>query len=81
MEDITQAEYIHPKRVRKDFELKTSGQYHDLDLKSDTLLLTDAFKNFRKMFFKKYFQLDPAKFLPAPGLAWQVALKTTEVEL
>ena len=61
--------------------MKTSGEYHDLDLKSDTLLLANAFKNFRKMFFKKYFQLDPEKFLSAPGLASQVALKTTEVEL
>ena len=49
-------------------------------LKSDTLLLADVFENFRKMCLKIY-QLDPAKFFSAPGLAWQAALKKTEVKL
>ena len=46
-------------------------------LKSDTLLLDDVFGNFRKMCFKIY---DPEKFLSVPGLAWQAALKMTEVK-
>ena len=49
-------------------------------LKSDTLLLADIFENFRKMYLELY-QLDPAKFLAAAGLAWQAALKNTKVEL
>ena len=49
-------------------------------LKSDTLVLADVFKNFRKMCYKIY-HLDSAKFLSAPGLAWQAALKKTEVKL
>ena len=51
--------------------------------KKDTLLLSDVFdvfENFRKMCLKIY-QLDPAKFLSAPRLAWQAALKKAEVEL
>ena len=44
------------------------------------LLLADASENFRNMFLKIY-ELDPAKFLSAPGLAWQAALKTTRVNL
>ena len=68
------------KRVCKDFEIKNVGEYHDLYLKSDTLLLADVFENFRKMCLKIY-QLDPAKFFSAPGLAWQAALKKTEVKL
>ena len=68
------------KRVCKDFEIKNVGEYHDLYLKSDTLLLADVFENFRKTCLKIY-QLDPAKFLSAPGLAWQAALKKTEVKL
>ena len=49
-------------------------------LKSDTQLLGDAFENYRKMCLKTH-QLDPAKFLSAPGLAWQAALKKTKVKL
>ena len=52
MEDITDADYMHMKRVCKDFEIKKLGEYHDLLLKSDTLLLADAFKNFRKICLK-----------------------------
>ena len=57
------------KRIFKDFEIKNLGVYHDLYLKSDTLLLV-VFKNFRKMCLKIY-HLDPVKFLSPPGLAWQ----------
>ena len=49
-------------------------------LKSGTLLLADDFENFRKMCLKIY-NLDPVKFLSAPGLAWQATLKKTEVKL
>ena len=49
-------------------------------VKSDTLLLADVFENFRKICIKIY-RLDPVKFLSAPGLAWQTALKKTEVKL
>ena len=49
-------------------------------LKSDTLLLADIFENFRKMRLK-FYHLDPANFLSAPGLAWQAAFKKTKVKL
>ena len=52
MEDITDAYYMHAKIVCKDFEIKNLREYHDLYLKSDTLLLADVFKNFRKMCLK-----------------------------
>ena len=45
MKDIIDAGYMHAKRVCKDFEIKHFGDYHDLYLKSDTLLLADVFKN------------------------------------
>ena len=38
MEDITDEDYMHGKRVCKDFEIKNLGEYHDLYLKSNTLL-------------------------------------------
>ena len=49
-------------------------------VQSDTLLLVDAFENFRNKCIEIY-ELDPTHFLSAPGLAWQVCLKMTEVEL
>ena len=80
IEDITDADYIHAKRVCKDFEINNLGEYHDFYLKSHTLLLADVFKNVRKMCLKIY-HLDPVKFLSVSGLAWQVGLKKTEVKL
>ena len=68
------------KRVCKDFEIKNLGEYHDLYLKSDALLLADVFESFRKIYLEIY-QLDPAKFLSAAGLAWKAAFKNTEVKL
>ena len=56
------------------------GDYHDLYVQSDTLLLADVFENFRDMCLKEY-ELDPAHFLSLPGLAWQACLKKTNVEL
>ena len=80
MEDITDADYAHAKRVCKDFELKNVGEYHDLYVQSDTLLLADAFENFRNGCLKIY-QLNPAKCLSPPGLACQAALKKIKVKL
>ena len=68
MKDTTDADYMDTKRVCKDFEVRISSEYHYLYPKSDTLLLADIFKNFRKMCLKIY-HLDPVKFISAPGLA------------
>ena len=54
MEDITDADYIHSKRVCKDFEIKNVDEYHDLYFKKDTLLLADVFETFWKMCLKLY---------------------------
>ena len=58
MEDITDADYMHGKRVCKELEIKNLGEYHDLYLKSNTQLSADVFKNFRKICSKSY-HLDP----------------------
>ena len=71
IEDITETDYKHGKRVCKDFEINNLGEYHDLYLRSDLLPVVDDFENFREMCLKIY-ELDPAKFLSAPELAWQV---------
>ena len=52
MEHFTDGDYMYAKRVCKDFEIKYLGEYYDLHLKSDTLLLADVSKNFRKICVK-----------------------------
>ena len=80
MEKITETDYIHANIVFKTFKLNNLGDYHDLYVKSDTLLLADVFENFRKAYIKTY-ELDPAHFISLPGLAWQACLKKTGAEL
>ena len=81
MEDIiTDADYAHAKNFCKDFEIKNLGEYHAMYIQGDTSLLADVFENFRNMCLEIY-ELDPAKFLSAPGLAWQAAFKKTKVKL
>ena len=80
MEDIIDVDHRHAKRVFKNLSNKNLGEYHDFYVQSDTLLLADVFENFRNMCIKVY-ELDPAHFLSAPGLAWQACLKKTQIEL
>ena len=56
------------------------GDYYDLYVQSDTLLLADVFENFRNMCLKTY-EFDPAYFISLPGFAWQACLKITGTEL
>ena len=80
MEDITGADYRYSKKVFKNFNKKNLGDYHDLYVQSDTLLLADVFENFRNKFIEVY-ELDPAHFISATELAWQACLKKTGVKL
>ena len=80
MEDISDIDYRHANNVFKVFKLENLGNYHDLYVQSDTLLLADAFNNFRDMRIKEY-ELDPAHFLSLPRLAWEACLKKTNIEL
>ena len=80
MENIDVIDYRHGNNVFKRFELENLGDYHDLYVQSDTLLLSDVFENFRNMCLKEY-ELYPAHFLSLPGLAWQACLKKTNIEL
>ena len=80
MEDIDDIDYRHANNVFKRFKLKNLGEYHDLYVQSDTLLIADLFENFRNMCLKVY-ELNPAHFLSLPELAWQACLKKTSIEL
>ena len=80
MEVISEIVYRRANNVFKRFKLENLGDYQDLYVQSDTLLLADVFNNFRDMCIKEY-ELDPAHFLSLPGLAWQACLKKTNIEL
>ena len=80
MENIEDIDYRHGNNVFNKLKLNNLGEYHDLYVQSDTLLLADVFENFRDMCLKEY-ELDPAHFLSLPGLEWQACLKKTNVEL
>ena len=67
MENITDVDYRHAKRPFKSLNNKNLGDYHDLYVQSDILLLADVFENFRNMCIKVY---EPAHLLSAPDLAW-----------
>ena len=80
MEGITSVDCRHVKRVYKEFKINSLGDYHDLYVQSDTLLLPYIFENFRNKCIEIY-ALVPGNFLSASGLAWEACLKKTEVKL
>ena len=77
---ITDDEYNHAKEVWNTFMIRTLGNYHDLYLVSDMLLLTDVFENFRKTCMQ-YYKLDPCHYFTSPGLSWDAMLKMTNIKL
>ena len=68
LEDISDEDYAHAQKVWDVFEIKNLGEYHDLYVQSDALLLADVYENFRNMCIDIY-ELDPAYSASAPGLA------------
>ena len=80
MENIDDIDYRHGNNVFKIFGPKNLGEYHDLYVQSTILSLADVFENFKNMCLEVYV-LDPAHFLPLPGLAWQACLKKTNIRL
>ncbi|KAL5506271.1 hypothetical protein EMCRGX_G007882 [Ephydatia muelleri] len=77
---IDMKEYQHAQNVWNKFECTTLGEYHDIYLKTDVLLLADVFEKFRKVIIN-YFKLDPAHFISAAGLSWSAMLRMTKVKL
>ena len=80
IEDISASDYAHANNVFKKFNINNLGEYHDLYVRSDTLLLADIYENF-KMYCLENYGLDPTHFISLSGLAWQACLKKTNVEL
>ncbi|XP_033753110.1 uncharacterized protein LOC117336607 [Pecten maximus] len=79
-EDVSEEKYHHAYKVWKELGIQNLGEYSDIYVLTDVLGLADVFENFRNLCLESY-GLDAAHFYTAPGLAWQAALKMTNVRL
>ncbi|KYM98774.1 hypothetical protein ALC62_10502, partial [Cyphomyrmex costatus] len=77
-EDVSVDNYQHAIEVWQRFRINTLGEYSDLYLKTDVLLLADVFENFRDTCMEAY-KLDPAYYYTLPGYTWDAMLKCTGV--
>ena len=80
MSGIGDKEYEHACKVWREFKIKNMGEYHDLYLRTNVILLANVFESFRNVCMDNY-GLDPAHFYTAPGLAWKACLKKTGIRL
>ena len=80
MSGVSESDYQHAQRVWEEFRIRSIGDYHDIYLRTDVLLLANVFEAFRDTCLRHY-SLDPAHFYVAPRLAWKACLKKTGVRL
>ena len=80
MDGIADSHFKHANESLERFLIKNLSDYHHLYVQNDMLLLADVFESFRNKCIEIY-ELDPAHFLSAPGLAWQPCLKMNEIKL
>ncbi|XP_074034142.1 uncharacterized protein [Leptinotarsa decemlineata] len=78
--EIDDEKYAHAQNVWRQFSIENLGQYSDLYMKTDILLLADVFENFREIDLKTY-GLDPAWYYTMPGYTWDCMLKYTGCKL
>ena len=74
------ADYVHAVDVWEAFGCETLGDYHDVYLQLDVLLLADFFEKFRRTCLD-FYKLDPLHYYTTPGLAWDAALRMSRVDL
>ena len=77
---VNEEDYEHAHRVWNEFGINNLGEYHDLYVRTDVILLSNIFEAFRKVCLDNY-GLDPAHFYMAPVLAWKACLKKTKIRL
>ena len=79
-ECISEKDYPHGVSAWNVFKMNTMGDYHDLSLKTDVLLLADVFEKFINTCLN-YYGLDSCYYFTSPGLSWDAMLKMTGIEL
>ena len=82
---ISEEDYQHAQRAWKEFGIHNLGDYHDLYLRTDVVLLANVYEAFRDTCLKHY-KLDPAHLYTSPyiyihGLAWKACLKHAGIKL
>ena len=80
MTNVSDDDCQHVQRVWNKFKINNLGEYHDLYLHTDVILLANMFEAFRDTCLEHY-KLNPAHFYTSPGLAWKACLKKTGVRL
>ena len=80
MSSINEEDYQHAQRVWEEFGIHNLGDYHNLYLRTDVVLLANVYEAFRDTCLRHY-ELDPAHFYTSPGLAWRACLKHTGIRL
>ena len=79
-EYITDKIYLHAQNVWKACECQTLGNYHNLYLQTDVLLLADVFETFRRT-AQIHYKLDPAHYFSLPDMTFDALLKNSKVTL
>ncbi|XP_074035136.1 uncharacterized protein [Leptinotarsa decemlineata] len=72
--NISDHDYTHAENVWRKFDIKTLGEYSDLYMKTNILLLADVFENFRELSTQTY-SLDPSWYFTLPGYTRDCMLK------
>jgi hypothetical protein len=80
MDTVKKEDYEFAQTIWKEFNCQTLGDYHDLYLKTDVLLLADVFENFIQLCLKEY-KLDPTHYVSLPSFSLDAGLKFTHVKI
>ncbi|XP_023311415.1 uncharacterized protein LOC111692008 [Anoplophora glabripennis] len=78
--NISSKQFAHAQKVWNTFKIQNLGEYTDLYMKTDILLLADVFEQFRSSCHKTY-GLDPANYYTLPGYTWDSMLFKTRQTL
>ena len=77
---INEKDYSYAINVWNTFKMNILGDYHDLYLKKDVLLLADVFEKLIDTCLE-YYGLDPCHYFSSPGLSWDAMRKMTGIEI